>query len=146
MLRLACQEVHASQGLIHLLQAVLGVGNYLNQGTFKGSAAGLLHYLLAFAPVSSSFTYASQAQRPCQISMTAHQPLLSSTGRTYVSLTDAPAASAHVSCYISVPLTFDCLQAQVSKIEPAICYIQYTVSGCICISRHKNVSCAMRNP
>ena len=41
VLQAACQEVQASQLLIQLLQAVLGVGNYLNQGTFKGNAPGL---------------------------------------------------------------------------------------------------------
>ena len=41
LLQAACQEVQASQLLIQLLQAVLGVGNYLNQGTFKGNAPGL---------------------------------------------------------------------------------------------------------
>lgn len=41
LLQAACQEVQGSQLLIQLLQAVLGVGNYLNQGTFKGNAPGL---------------------------------------------------------------------------------------------------------
>ena len=40
LLQAACQEVQGSQLLIQLLQAVLGVGNYLNQGTFKGNAPG----------------------------------------------------------------------------------------------------------
>ena len=41
LLQKACQEVQTSQLLIQLLQAVLGVGNYLNQGTFKGNAPGM---------------------------------------------------------------------------------------------------------
>ena len=41
MLQVGCKEVRASQGLIHLLQAVLGAGNHLNQGTFKGNAGGV---------------------------------------------------------------------------------------------------------
>lgn len=40
VVQLGCKEVHASRGLIHLLQAVLGAGNHLNQGTFKGNAGG----------------------------------------------------------------------------------------------------------
>ena len=40
VLQAACQEVQASQLLIQLLQAVPGVGNFLNQGTFKGNAPG----------------------------------------------------------------------------------------------------------
>lgn len=50
VLQTACKEVQSSQLLIQLLQAVLGVGNYLNQGTFKGNAPGsALHIPLQFS-------------------------------------------------------------------------------------------------
>jgi len=39
-LQKACQEAHASQGIINLLRAVLSAGNHLNNGTFKGQASG----------------------------------------------------------------------------------------------------------
>ena len=40
VLQAACKAVQGSQLFIQLLQAVLSVGNYLNQGTFKGNAPG----------------------------------------------------------------------------------------------------------
>ncbi|DBA79106.1 hypothetical protein WJX77_006729 [Trebouxia sp. C0004] len=58
MLQVGCKEVRASQGLIHLLQAVLGAGNHLNQGTFKGNAGGFkLETLLKLADCRGSGDY-----------------------------------------------------------------------------------------
>lgn len=55
VLQAACQEVQASQLLIQLLQAVLGVGNYLNQGTFKGNAPGLAPFSCPCSPNPAVF-------------------------------------------------------------------------------------------
>ena len=46
----ACQEVQGSQDFTTLLQAVLALGNHLNEGTHKGNASGLstlVPYLVA---------------------------------------------------------------------------------------------------
>ena len=44
VLRSACREVQGSQDFTTLLQAVLALGNHLNEGTHKGNASGtLLH-------------------------------------------------------------------------------------------------------
>ena len=40
ILRSACQEVQGSQDFTALLQAVLALGNHLNQCTHKGNASG----------------------------------------------------------------------------------------------------------
>lgn len=46
VLRSACREVQGSQDFTTLLQAVLALGNHLNEGTHKGNASGTLphHY------------------------------------------------------------------------------------------------------
>ena len=40
VLRSACREVQGSQDFTTLLQAVLALGNHLNEGTHKGNASG----------------------------------------------------------------------------------------------------------
>lgn len=61
LLQAACQEVPGSQLLIQLLQAVLGVGNYLNQGTFKGNAPGLA---LPFTTMSVLLSFGTKIGPP----------------------------------------------------------------------------------
>ena len=41
VLRSACREVQGSLDFTVLLQAVLALGNHLNEGTHKGNASGL---------------------------------------------------------------------------------------------------------
>ena len=42
VVRSACREVQGSQDFTTLLQAVLALGNHLNEGTHKGNASGTL--------------------------------------------------------------------------------------------------------
>ena len=44
VLRSACREVQGSQDFTTLLQAVLALGNHLNEGTHKGNASGTLFH------------------------------------------------------------------------------------------------------
>ena len=59
ILRNACREVQGSQDFTALLQAVLALGNHLNQGTHKGNASGML---LPHRPVVIACVYISALQ------------------------------------------------------------------------------------
>ena len=53
VLRSACREVQGSQDFTSLLQAVLALGNHLNEGTHKGNASGLPILLVGFFCIHS---------------------------------------------------------------------------------------------
>ena len=120
LLQAACQEVQASNGLIHLLQAVLGVGNYLNQGTFKGNAPGPATHNLRRLNDGTAYTLTAM---PCTIAAVHHGPDENSLAAAVV-LDYSAAERVCSTCLLGLNVLF---ASSVTRKKPicALCRVAY---------------------